>query len=171
MITEALTKADVDAGFDCGEPALDEYFRRHALGNSERGIGRAFVLRSPDGDGMLPPIIGFYTLSMAHLERESLPDVHRKKLPRYPMPVALIGRLAVDRKAQGAGFGRALLRDAIDRVVNVSSAIGCLGLIVDAKNEAAETFYRGNGFLPVGSSSGWPRRLFRAIDSLRPASP
>ena len=98
---------------------LDDYFARHALANDQAGIGRAYVLRKSRGDDeVLPRVLGFYTLSMASVASEGLAAALVKKLPRYPMPVALIGRLAVDERARGRRIGERLLVDALRRVVD-----------------------------------------------------
>lgn len=98
--TTPIEPADAKSGFSCGKHPLDDYFARHAVANDAAGIGRAYVLRrSDDGDVSLPAVLGFYTLSMAHAESEHVARVVARKLPKFPMPVALIGRLAVDRRA------------------------------------------------------------------------
>lgn len=102
-LTELIRPGDAKADFTCGKHALDDYFARHAAANDAAGIGRAYVLRrtAASDDPTLPEILGFYTLSMAHVESSVVAGVIEKKLPRYPMPVALIGRLAIDKRAQG----------------------------------------------------------------------
>src|SRR5258708_24447299 len=104
--TSRIEDADAKSGFSCGKHALDDYFARHALGNDRAGIGRAYVLRRATGDPPdLPSILGFYTLSMAVAESAQLAAALQAKLPKYPMPVALIGRLAVDQRATHRGLG------------------------------------------------------------------
>jgi ribosomal protein S18 acetylase RimI-like enzyme len=75
------------------------------------------------------------------------------------MPVALIGRLAVDRRAQGHGVGGRLLVDALVRISCAGEDVGCLGVIVDAKDEKARDFYQHNGFTEI-ESGRWPRRMY-----------
>ena len=79
-----------------------------------------------------------------------------RKLPRYPVPIALIGRLAVDSSFQGKGLGSILLVDACQKVVHAGTVLGVAGIVVDAKDAAAETFYRHFGFVPL---PGRPDRL------------
>jgi len=167
--TAPIDEADVKSGFSCGKHMLDDYFARHALQNDRRGVGRAFVLRrtAPDAAG-LPLVLGFYTLSMASAESAQVAPVLREKLPRYPMPVALIGRLAVDARAQGRRLGEQLLVDAIHRVVDAARSVACTGIIVDAKDEGAESFYAKYDFVTVASES-WPRRMFLPIGTAREA--
>jgi hypothetical protein len=101
-ITSPIEETDTKSGFSCGKRPLDDYFARHAFPNHIGDIGRAYVLRrADDADANLPPVLGFYTLNMASAESAPVASVLEKKLPKYAMPVALIGRLAVDRRAQG----------------------------------------------------------------------
>src|SRR5262245_44057028 len=101
-VTTPIEEADAKSGFSCGKHVLDDYFARHALANDRRGIGRAFVLRRAESDPPeLPVVLGFYTLSMASAESAQVAVAITERLPRYPIPVALIGRLAVDGRAQG----------------------------------------------------------------------
>lgn len=161
-----ITVDDAKAGFSSGERALDDYFARHAVGNDAQGIGRAYVLRrSASDDSQLPTVLGFYTLSMASVTSSEVGSVLQRRLPRYPLPVALIGRLAVDTRAQRRGFGQLLLVDALRRVVQVASQLGCIGVIVDAKNASAQAFYEQHDFVTLPVSTGWPQRLFLPIQT------
>lgn len=162
-----LTPEDVTAGFRSGVHALDDYFARHALPNDRGGISRCFVLR-PDVEG-LPVVCGFYTLSMASVHADAIRAALKARLPRYPLPVALIGRLAVDERARGRGYGEALLVDALTRVVGASESVGCVGVIVDAKDDGAERFYARYGFVTVEAET-WPRRMLLALATAKAAS-
>jgi GNAT superfamily N-acetyltransferase len=169
-LTRRIGPADPACGFRCGKHPLDDYFRRHALPNDQGNIGLAYVVDASLDDvaAGLPTVIGFYTLSMAAAVSADVASVIAKKLPRYPMPVALIGRLAVDDRARGRRLGEALLLDALLRVITAADIIGCLGTIVDAKDEDAERFYSRYDFVTVDASS-WPRRMFLPIDTARAA--
>lgn len=168
-ITTPIEVVDTTAGFSCGKRALDDYFARHAVTNDAAGIGRAYVLRRAAGDdATLPVVLGFYTLSMALAEAAAVSGVLKRKLPKYPMPVALIGRLAIDQRAQGRRLGEKLLLDALRRVVDAANIVGCTGVIVDAKDEDAERFYAKYDFTTL-TVEGWPRRMFLPIDTLRAA--
>lgn len=112
-------------------------------------------------------MLGFYTLSMAVADSAPIADVLQKKLPRYPMPVALIGRLAIDTRAQGMRLGESLLIDALRRVVDAAGLVGCTGVIVDAKDDAAERFYTKYDFATIAET--WPRRMFLPLATAKSA--
>ena len=148
---------------------LNDFLARHALGNDRRGLGKTFVLRPPGDADDLPPVLGFYTLSMATLDSSAASPHVTGKLPRYPIPVALIGRLAIERRAQRRGYGELLLGDALARVQAAAGQVGCLGVIVDAKDEAAERFYQQYGFHLLAGSDAYPRRLFLPMSTVAAA--
>ncbi|MCC6158112.1 MAG: GNAT family N-acetyltransferase [Deltaproteobacteria bacterium] len=156
---------DTESDFSCGRPELDVYLIRHAFPNEARGIDRTYVLRRRDDEPELPRILGFHTLGMALIESAHVADILKGKLPKYPLPVALIGRLAVDLRAQGRGFGELLLMDALRRVVNAAAILGCVGVIVDAKDQAAASFYAKYDFVPVGVDA-LPRRLYLPMSTI-----
>lgn len=146
--------SDIDiTRFHCGNPPLDEYIRRYASQDLRRNVARVFVA-TPE----LEPrrLAGFFTLSAGSVSCAELPESLAKKLPRYPIPVALIGRLAVDSDFQGNGLGSILLADACRKVAQASAALAVAGIVVEAKNDAAATFYRYFGFLNL---PGHPARL------------
>ena len=162
-MTRRIGPGDPGCGFRCGKHALDDYFARHALPNDQAGVGRAYVFEaSPeDTDRGLPTVLGFYTLSMATVDSADVASAVSTKLPRYPVPAALIGRLAVDER--GRRLGEQLLIDALTRVVSAAETIGCLGVIVDAKDEDGEAFYSKYDFVTIAAAA-WPRRMFLPID-------
>jgi GNAT superfamily N-acetyltransferase len=117
-----------------------------------------FVLLLPNGT-----IAGYYTLSSTSVQLGELPQQVARKLPRYPLvPAALLGRLAVDRRQQGRGYGRFLLADALYRAVK--SEIASFAVIVDAKDDTARRFYERESFLPFPDQ---PRKLFRPMADIR----
>jgi predicted GNAT family N-acyltransferase len=107
-------------------------------------------------------------LSMATVASADIASAASKTLPKYPMPVALIGRLAVDHRARGRRLGEQLLIDALHRVVDAAEIICCLGIIVDAKDEDAERFYTKYDFVTVAAVA-WPHRMFLRIEVARAA--
>ncbi|WP_435751085.1 GNAT family N-acetyltransferase [Thauera sp. AutoDN2] len=156
----ALDNETATADFVCGEAALDEYLHRFARQNVKRGVARVFVATPAD---LVSEVAGFYTLSAASVAAEKLPESLRKKLPRYPVPAALLGRLAVSEVAQGQGLGSILLVDACKRVAAASQTLAVAAIIVDAKSPAAATFYKHVGFVELPGQPGrWmlPRSHF-----------
>ena len=107
-------------------------------------------------------IVGYYSLSAASFEKEELPPALAKRLPHYPVPAAILGRLAVDRTCQGQGLGEILLLDAIRRVVRASATLMVYAVIVDTKNDRAVAFYERYGFRTFASIQ---RRLFLPLET------
>lgn len=142
------------AAFRCGQPALDDYIRRFASQDVRRGVARVFVA-APDTDPQR--LAGFFALSAGSVNCSDLPPHLARKLPRYPLPVALLGRLAVDAAFQGLGLGSILLADACRKVAGASAVLAVVGMVVDAKDEPAAAFYRHFGFTPLPGRS---ERLF-----------
>lgn len=143
--------AAVDAApFRCGQAALDDYIRRYASQDVRRNLARVFVA-SPTGDSRR--LAGYFTLSAGSVGCSDLPASLARKLPRYPVPVALIGRLAVDSEFQGKGLGAILLADACRKVVQASAVLAVAGIVVDAKDASAVRFYAHFGFVPMSGQS------------------
>lgn len=141
---ELLTRAHIRNEFDCGEPSLNNYLRRLALQHDERRVGRTFVAVEA-GDVR---VIGFYTLATGRVSFESVPN-NRKLPPNIPVPVVLLGRLAVDNSRQGAGLGELLLLHALWRAGQIARQAGVYAVEVDALNERAARFYGKYGFTPL----------------------
>lgn len=126
--------------FACGEPLLDDYLRRLARQHAASKISRTYV--AVEGDR----ILDFYSLAMSAIRREQLPPPYQNRFPNYPVRVARLARLAVDQGQQGKGLGKLLLLDALYRCHRLSEEIGSVGVIVDAKNASAQSFYRKMDF-------------------------
>jgi len=141
-----LDKVIDTASFNCKQPMLDEYIRRYAAQDVKRNVARVFIA-TPEHD--ISRLAGFYTLSASSVSCSDLPVSLAKTLPRYPVPVALIGRLAVDQQFQGQGLGAVLLADACRKVANASTSLAMVGLVVQAKDAAAASFYQHFGFKPL----------------------
>ena len=144
----------IDAkAFNCGQFALDDYIRRYALQDVRRDLARVFIA-SPADD--LNCLAGFFTLSAGSVNCSDLSEQLARKFPCYPIPVALIGRLAVDQAFQGKGLGSILLADACQKVRQARDTLAVVGIIVDAKYASAAAFYRHFGFVEL---PGKPDRL------------
>ena len=126
--------------FDSGRPVLDDWLRERAAKNESLGASRTYVVC----DGAL--VVGYYCLASGSVERMRSPGKLRRNMPD-PIPVIMLGRLAVDRTWQGAGLGSALLKDAILRTLKAANIVGMRALLVNALDERAAQFYRHNGFL------------------------
>ena len=137
--------------FSCGVAELDRYFQQQVTQDIRRRITSCFVAITADD-----AIAGYYTLASGSIPIRELPDDLAKRLPRYPsLPAVRIGRLAVDGKFRGQGFGRLLLWDATARALRAEQAN--FTLLVDAKDETAVAFYRHYGFVAFATA---PRVLF-----------
>jgi predicted GNAT family N-acyltransferase len=123
-------------------------------------ISRVFVATRPDNPKV---VIGYYTLSTLSIELNQLPEKLARKLPKHPVPAALIGRLAVSNAAQGQGVGQMLLADSIKRTLAVSDQIAIYAIVVDAINDNAKRFYVQFGFIPLSDDSP---RLFLPLKSI-----
>jgi GNAT superfamily N-acetyltransferase len=146
--------------FDCGNPMLNDYLKRYARQNHEGGIAKTFVAIDRAG---LSKIDGFYTVSANAIEFESLPESTRKKMPAYPIPAILIGKLAVDKSAQGRGLGGELLVDALLRAVKIAQDVGVFAVRVDAIDLKAKEFYLKYEFIPLQDR---PLALFLPIKTI-----
>jgi GNAT superfamily N-acetyltransferase len=149
---EALGPQHDRTSFRSGIDALDRYFHTQAGQEARKNIAAPFVLVLPDA-----AIGGYYTLSATAVKLTEFPPSVARRLPRYPLiPATLLGRLAVDVRYRGKGYGRFLLADALHRAVR--SEIASFAVVVDAKDDAARRFYERESFLPLVDQ---PMRLYR----------
>lgn len=147
--------------FSCGREELDAYLKKYALQDVKRNLTKVFVLegRSPE------EVAGYYTLSPISFSKLEMTQPFSKKLPHYPIPAILLGRLAVSLNFQGQGMGAKLLMDALLRIYRVSEdCFGIYAVVVDAKNERASAFYQHFGFIPFLKKTN---RLFLPLDVLK----
>ena len=135
--------------FDSGEPALDDWLRRHAAGADARRTARTFVWTAAgDQAGGGRRVLAYYSLTGHRLVRDELPRRLGRGSPQE-IPAVLLARLAVDRTAQGHGLGGAVLADAMSRVVEATSIVAARFVVVDALHEHAATFYEHHGFTRI----------------------
>jgi len=130
------------SSFDSGEPVLDEWLRRRALQNEASGASRTYVVCAGKR------VVGYYTLAVGAVALAGATGRVRRNMPD-PVPVMLLGRLAVDKDHQRRGIGTRLLRDAILRTIQAAEIAGIRAILVHAISDAAKRFYEGWGF--VGS--------------------
>ncbi len=145
------------AGFSCGSEPLDRYLQTQATQDIRRGVASAFVAVAT---GAPAQILGFFTLSAASIVPADLPTDTAKRLPRHPVPAALIGRLAVDRSAAGRGLGAILLADAVDKAMAAAETVAMAAIVVDPIDDAARSFYAAFGFR---SLQGPQHRMFLVL--------
>jgi GNAT superfamily N-acetyltransferase len=128
------------ANFDSGEWSLNEWLKKRAFKNHASGASRCFVLC------VGATVIGYYSLSAGAISHEAAPKAMRRNMPD-PLPVLLLGRLAVDKRYHNRGIGQALLRDAMLRAVSVAGDAGVFALLVHAISDPARQFYLSRGFV------------------------
>jgi len=126
--------------FDSGAPELDRWLARFALIADAAGTARTYVL----ADGQR--VLGYYALTPAAVDRTDLPERHARAMPRHPIGVILLARLAIDASIQGQGYGRALVADAGIRALQAAELIGARALLVHARDDTAASFYERLGF-------------------------
>jgi GNAT superfamily N-acetyltransferase len=143
---EPISKTHNRNDFDCGESALNEYLRRHARQNHERGAAKTILaIENADGDS----ILGYYSLSPASIECARVSEPARRGLGRYDVSGFRLGRLAVARTMQGRGLGGQLLLSAARRCILASAEVGGTVLLIDAKNDRVATWYASYGAVPL----------------------
>lgn len=137
-----LERKDSREGFSCGVHSLDIWLIEHAPGADAVGSARTYVVID-QGQGR---VVGYYSLTVASLERDEATERASRGMPRHPIPAMLLARLAIDESAQGKGVGATLLADAMQRTLLVAEETGIRLLVVHAVNEEAKSFYLHYGF-------------------------
>lgn len=132
------------AEFDSGVSELDDWLRRRARANQASGASRTFVVCEGSR------VVAYYALASGAVKLPEAPGRFRRNMPD-PIPVAVLGRLAIDQSYQGRGIGRALVRDAGLRLLNAAEILGIRGVLVHAISDGARAFYEAVGFLPSPS--------------------
>lgn len=161
-----LARDDDRSDFSCGQPDLDRYFEHYA-GQNQFKLHLAVTWVA----AIENRVVGFATIAASSIERARVPSVRlRKRLPAYPLPVLRLARLGIDRRAQGVGLGRALLRHVLKLALDQRDRIGCIGVVTDAK-PGAVTFYEQLGFESVadvreGLLHGEPLPMFLSIGTI-----
>ena len=135
-----LLATHVTDGFDCGEPVLNDWLIKRALKNENSGASRTFVVCQNNS------VMGYYVLATGSVMHKQAPSKVHRNMPD-PVPVMILGRLAVSKDMQSVGLCRGLLRDAILRTLGVSKQAGIKALLVHALSDAAHKFYCQCGFI------------------------
>ena len=127
--------------FSCWEPSLDEWLRRRALVNQATGASRTFVVANESGQ-----VLAYYALAAGAVSHQESPGSIRRNMPD-PIPVIVLGRLAVHVDMVGQGIGQGLLKDAVQRTLQISEQVGARALVCHAIDDAAKAFYLKHGFI------------------------
>jgi GNAT superfamily N-acetyltransferase len=158
---EKLQRAhEVDA-FECGQPELDRFLIRHALQAQQINSSQTYVGLSDKA------VIGYYTIVAGEVSHADAPVRVVKGMPRHPIPLLVLARLAVHSEWQGRGIGAGLLLDALGRTLQAATIVGARALAVHAKNDSTAAFYRHFGFMPSPTDK---RHLFMLIKDIRSAA-
>ncbi len=145
---ERLKSSHERGEFSCGKPPLDDFLRLRVSQYERRRLGRTYVAVFPGET----KVAGYYTLASGAIPFTNLPPDAAKRLPKHPVPVILLARLAVDQKVRGQGLGKALLRDALRRCLELSEQLGLFAVEVLAIDADAREFYSKYGFVPLADN-------------------
>ena len=153
-----LSASDAVDLFDCGQPALNQFLQRFALVSQKSNLAQTYVSCS---EGL---VVGFYSLAVGSVDPASAAPRAIKGTPQRPVPVMILARLAVDIRHQGAGLGKALLKDALKRTAQAADIAGIRALLVHAKDESARQWYLNWEFEPGASD---PFHLFLLLKDIK----
>lgn len=158
MRLERLAPRHELSDFDSGNEDLDDWLRRHALAAQAMDSARTFVITRDNR------VVGYFSLTMGSVLREDAPAKLVRGLPAYPVGMALVARLALDRREQGKGLGARLLSEALRKAVTAGEAAAARLVVVDAIDDGAVRFYERFGFVAVPDH---PYRLYRRTKDVR----
>ena len=158
---QPLTTTAAIEAFRCGNEALDVWLQRHARAAGGAGSARTYVVADRDDDSR---VVGYFALAATGVEPARVPQRVKAGMPRHPIPVVLLARLAVDKAVQGRGLGAFLLADAMRRTLSAAQTIGVRALLVHATDEGARSFYARFGFVESPTD---PLHLMLLIKDLR----
>jgi GNAT superfamily N-acetyltransferase len=159
METKPLDKLHDRASFDCGVEVLNEYLKKYALQNQKKDAARTYVVTTEENR-----IVGYYTLVFGSVSAAETTAEISAGLGKYPIPIILLARLAIDVNEKDKGLGKLLLRDALLRAIRASEIAGLRAFLVHAKDETAKKFYEKFGFQ---SSPHNEFHLFLKISDIR----
>jgi GNAT superfamily N-acetyltransferase len=155
---EKLRRDHPVENFDCGREELNRYLVRYAWQNQQAGAAQAYVGIADEA------IVGYHSLAVGHVTLQDAPERLKKGLAKHPVPIMLLARLATDRRWQGQGVGKALLRDAMQRTLQAADIAGIRAFAVHAKDEEARRFYEHFDFIPSPTD---PMHLFVLLKDVR----
>ena len=140
-VVEKLSSDHNRESFDCGKGLLNNFLRRLATQYRKKNLGQTYVVVTPN-----KRVVGYYTISTSRVDFDNVPDNLRRQYPQIPIPVVLLGRLAVDQDFQGQGIGKTLLVRALRQAAELSDAVGIAAVEVHALDDKARSFYLKYGF-------------------------
>ena len=135
--------------FSSGKQPLDDFLRMRVSQYEKRSLGKTFVAVHSNNRQGNRTVIGYYTLAAGAIAFEQMPTYSARKLPKHPIPVVLLGRLAVDKSSQGKGIGEGLLLEALQRSLSLAADLGVYAVKVDAMDSEAASFYKKFGFVSL----------------------
>jgi GNAT superfamily N-acetyltransferase len=140
-VVERLSSDHERESFDCGKELLNNFLKRLATQYRKKNLGQTYVIATPD-----KRVIGYYTISTSRVDFDNVPDDLRRQYPQIPIPVVLLGRLAVDKAFQSQGVGRTLLVKALHQAGELAETVGIAAVEVHAIDDEARGFYLKYGF-------------------------
>lgn len=155
---EKLSAKHNSQNFDCGQPNLNTFLLRYALQSQQSDSATTYVACIDER------VIGYYSLTVGSVAHKDAPERIIKGIAKYPIPVIILARLAVDKDEQGKGIGKGLLKNALQRVAQAADIIGVRALLVHAKDEQARLWYEQFDF---DSSPTDPLHLFLSLKDIR----
>ena len=158
LVIEKLTAEHDLGGFDCGSSGLNTFLQRHALQNQRANSAQTYVARQDS------KVVGYYSLTVGSVGHADASDRVKKAMPRYPIPVLILARLAVHIDLQGRGLGSGLLKDVLVRTARAADIVGVRALLVHAKDDQARSFYERYNFEPSPTD---PYHLFLMVKDIR----
>lgn len=164
-----LEEPDVVENFDCQDPSLNNYLKKHAWKNQQKSsTGVTYIVVE---EAAAQTVLGYFTLATSSIPRDSFPKKHVRGLPAYDLPLILLARLAVDHHFEGKGLGTLLLKEAFKISLNIAERVGCRGIITEAYPHKLG-WYAKYGFvlLEESTENETTRRMFLDIRILRLAA-
>lgn len=162
-VLSPLGKNHDRGAFDCGIEVLNNFLKTLASQHQEKGFSRTIVATNDGGI----EVKGYYALSSGNVDLSLLPEKDRKRLPKHPVPVVHLGRLAVCKSVQGKGLGEFLLMDALNKALQVKEKIGVYAMEVVCINENAIKFYTGYGFQTLNDDTKHLYLPMKTIETLK----
>ena len=157
--SKTLSKLHDRTDFDCEVEQLNDYLKKYAFQNQKKDSARTYVVTIDENK-----IVGYYTLAFGSVSHEEATEEVSQGLGKYPIPVILLARLAVDKSQKGKGLGKALVRDALIRAIQAADIAGLRAFLIHAKDENAKNFYQKLGFI---SSPLNELHLFMSMRNIR----